>query len=53
LASTNRSRGTFIEATILALTLHLITLSRAVPELGVGGDGVLCYDYAVYAPLDL
>ncbi|KAJ7855828.1 hypothetical protein B0H13DRAFT_1727879 [Mycena leptocephala] len=56
--STNRC--TFIQATILALTPHSITLSRAVPELGVGGDGVLAFDYAVYAlgsrlpePLDL
>jgi hypothetical protein len=38
----------------------LITLSRAVPELGVGADSMLCFDYAVYAlgsrlpaPLDL
>ncbi|KAJ7932901.1 hypothetical protein B0H13DRAFT_2262936 [Mycena leptocephala] len=50
----------FIQATILSLTPYSITLSRAVPELGVGGDGVLCFDYAVYAlgsrlpePLDL
>ncbi|KAJ7909353.1 hypothetical protein B0H13DRAFT_2014367 [Mycena leptocephala] len=41
-------RRTFIQVTVLALTLSL-----AIPELGVGGDGVLCFDYAVYAPLDL
>jgi hypothetical protein len=56
--STNRC--TFIQATILALTPHSITLSHVVPELGVGADGVLAFDYAVYAvgsrlpePLDL
>jgi hypothetical protein len=56
--STNRC--TFIQVTILALTPHSLTLSRAVPELGVGADGVLAFDYAVYAlgsrlpePLDL
>jgi hypothetical protein len=48
-------RRTFIQVTVLALTLSL-----AIPELGVGGDGVLCFDYAAYAlgsrlsaPLDL
>ncbi|KAJ7932899.1 hypothetical protein B0H13DRAFT_2262935 [Mycena leptocephala] len=58
--STNQLRCTFIQATILSLGSHSLTLSRAVPELGVGGDGVLCFDYAVYAlgsrlpaPLDL
>ncbi|KAJ7932938.1 hypothetical protein B0H13DRAFT_754415 [Mycena leptocephala] len=59
--STNaRSTCTFIQATILSLTPHSLTLSRAVPELGVGADGMLCFDYAVYAlgsrlpaPLDL
>ncbi|KAJ7902417.1 hypothetical protein B0H13DRAFT_2513437 [Mycena leptocephala] len=56
--STNRC--TFIQATILALTPHSITLSHVVPELGVGADGVLGFEYAVYAlgsrlpePLDL
>ncbi|KAJ7932884.1 hypothetical protein B0H13DRAFT_2178780 [Mycena leptocephala] len=56
--STNRC--TFIQATILSLGPHSLTLSRAVPELGVGADGMLCFDYAVYAlgsrlpePLDL
>jgi hypothetical protein len=54
------NRCTFIQATILALTPHSITLSRAVPELGVGADSVLGFEYAVYAlgsrmpePLDL
>ncbi|KAJ7788844.1 hypothetical protein B0H13DRAFT_2299141, partial [Mycena leptocephala] len=54
------AKCTFIQATILSLTPHSITLSRVVPELGVGRDGVLGFDYAVYAlgsrlpePLDL
>ncbi|KAJ7902414.1 hypothetical protein B0H13DRAFT_2274944 [Mycena leptocephala] len=54
------NRCAFIQATILALTPHSITLSRAVPELGVGADSVLGFEYAVYAlgsrmpePLDL
>ncbi|KAJ7932895.1 hypothetical protein B0H13DRAFT_754194 [Mycena leptocephala] len=61
-SSTNRSRCTctFIQATILSLTSHSLTLSCAVPELGMEKDGVLGFEYAVYAlgsrmpePLDL
>jgi hypothetical protein len=41
-----RSTSTFIQATILTLTPHPLTLSRAVPELGVEKDGVLRFEHA-------
>ncbi|KAJ7883587.1 hypothetical protein B0H13DRAFT_1890352 [Mycena leptocephala] len=54
------ARCTFIQATVLTLALHSLTLSCAVPELGVEKDGMLCFDNVVYTlgsrlpmPLDL
>ncbi|KAJ7482678.1 FAD/NAD-P-binding domain-containing protein [Mycena latifolia] len=57
---TDPTRHIFLHAHILALHSHSLTLSCAFPEHGIGADGVLGFEYAVYAlgsrmpaPLDL
>ncbi|KAJ7187262.1 hypothetical protein C8R46DRAFT_936371 [Mycena filopes] len=48
-ASTHRTKHVFLTAHVRSLTPRAVVLSRAFPEHGIGEDGVLGFEYAVYA----